>query len=411
MAESQKGILRGLWDTFFSKSWPMWVGGILLAVGNICLFLVLKPWGASGGIANWGKNIFNSLGIVQFASETVPLPTVSAFPYSILCLMLLLGAFSAALMGKEFALRIPPVGELIKGLIGGLLMGIGAVIGKSCTIGGFFSGWPALSLGAIIFTVGLVIGVFIAIRYLIFEMEKFPKISSGKTASMMSASSKKPSMQPVVGVIALIAAIGIAFIYNGDSNKILVMYTLIGFFFGFVCQRSRFCLVRALREPFMTGESSPAIAAMVGITVSMFGFAIIKFMSAGTEASKEMIWVWPHFWLPALIGGIVFGLGMTMAGGCTVGSIWRAGEGHIKLWVSVVGMIIALPLAGKYIATPLFYKGDPIGSAAVFSGMANQFYLPGRVGYGVSVLIFLMIILLWYMFVKWNERTSKFSAL
>ncbi|MBE9569058.1 MAG: YeeE/YedE family protein, partial [Proteobacteria bacterium] len=83
MAESQKGILRGLWDTFFSKSWPMWVGGILLGVGNICLFLVLKPWGASGGIANWGKNVFNSLGIVQFASETAPLATVSAFPYSV----------------------------------------------------------------------------------------------------------------------------------------------------------------------------------------------------------------------------------------------------------------------------------------------------------------------------------------
>ena len=388
----------------------MWVGGILLAVGNICLFIVLKPWGASGGIANWGQNIFNSLGIVSFGTEAAPLAPVSAFPYGLLCLTMLLGAFSSALFGKEFAIRIPPCGELVKGLVGGILMGIGAMVGKSCTIGGFFSGWPALSLGAVVFTVGLVIGVVVAIRYLLFEMEKFPKISSGKSASFLAASTRRASFQPLFGFLALIAAIWIAYVYQGDAKKILVMYTLIGFFFGFVCQRSRFCLVRALREPFMTGDSSPAIAAMGGILVSMFGFTVIKYMSAGGDASKEMMWVWPHFWVPALIGGIIFGLGMTVAGGCTVGSVWRAGEGQVKLWMSVIGMIIGLPLAGKYIATPLFYRGSPLGSEAIFPGMADSFYLPAKLGYGLTLLLFLVLIFLWYLFVKWNERTGKFTA-
>jgi len=116
----------------------------------------------------------------------------------------------------------------------------------------------------------------------------------------------------------------------------------------------------------MTGEASPAIGVMVGILVGMFGFAIYKYMNAGTPT--EMIWVWPHFWLPAIIGGVIFGLGMTIAGGCTVGSIWRAGEGHIKLWASIIGMVVAMPITAKFIAPPFY--------AALPASMKSQAYLP-----------------------------------
>ncbi len=399
-SEPEKGGIKHLYKILFGNTWAMWIGGILLGVGNICLFIVLKPWGASGGILNWGQNILNSLGLVKFGSAEAALPAVNAHPYAILCFLMLLGAFAAALLSKEFALRFAPIGEIIKGFIGGALMGIGAIIGKSCTIGGFFSGWPALSLGAIVFTVGLVIGTYAALRYLLFEMEKFPKISSGKSASFLAASTKRASMQPLIGTILLIVGIIIALNFNKAGNKALVCYVLIGLFFGFVCQRSRFCIVRALREPFMTGESSAPIGVMVGILVSMFGFVVIKFMAAGTP--KELIWVFPHFWLPAILGGIIFGVGMTLAGGCIVGSLWRAGEGHIKLWASLLGMIIALPLTAKYISPP-FYKALP-------AGLKQQIYLPHKIGYGGALLVFLAIILLWYLFVRWNEKTGKFSA-
>jgi uncharacterized protein len=398
---SEQGGIKHLLRLMFGKSWPMWIGGILLGVGNICLFIVLNPWGASGGILNWGQNIFNSIGIISFGSAEAALPAVNAHPYAILCFLMLLGAFIAALMSKEFAFRIPPIGENVKGFIGGILMGIGAIIGLSCTIGGFFSGWAALSLGAIVFTVGLVIGTFVALKYLLFEMEKFPKISSGKSVSLLSAATNRKSIQPLIGIIALVLGLVIAYNLGKGGNKVLVSYVLLGLFFGFVCQRSRFCIVRALREPFMTGESSAPIGLMAGILVSMFGFTFIKFMSSGTP--KEMAWVFPHFWLPAIIGGIIFGLGMTLAGGCVVGSLWRAGEGQVKLWASLVGITIAMPLTSKYIAAPFFKALSP--------GLKQQVYLPQKIGYGWTILLFLFIILLWYLFVKWNEKTGKFSAL
>ncbi|MGC9314375.1 MAG: hypothetical protein ACP5G4_01970 [bacterium] len=48
MSDSKNGAWRQLWSTFFGKTWPMWVGGILLASLNILLFVVKSPWGGSG---------------------------------------------------------------------------------------------------------------------------------------------------------------------------------------------------------------------------------------------------------------------------------------------------------------------------------------------------------------------------
>ncbi len=64
MSEIKKdtGVLSQLYQTFFSKHWPVWVGGIVLGILNILLFAIKSPWGASGGINNWGENVFGLIG-------------------------------------------------------------------------------------------------------------------------------------------------------------------------------------------------------------------------------------------------------------------------------------------------------------------------------------------------------------
>ena len=111
MVEKEKGAWADLWATFFGKTWPMWIGGILLALLNVCLLLVRSPWGGSATYVNWGENLYRSLGILNLPD----LMSVIVHPYGLLGLLTLLGAFSGALLSKEFALRIPPVGEMAKG--------------------------------------------------------------------------------------------------------------------------------------------------------------------------------------------------------------------------------------------------------------------------------------------------------
>ena len=275
-------------------------------------------------------------------------------------------------------------------------MGIGCIIGFGCTIGNFFSGWAALSGGAIVFAIGLAIGVFFAVKYLLWEMEKYPKMSSGKSSTFLQASTKRTSLQPLAGLIIII--IGLAFAYTFNDIT-LFAFALIGIFIGIVLQRSRWCIVRALREPFMTGDADPALAIISGLTIGIIGFTVIKIMGIGSELTMVVA----NFWMPAIIGGIIFGFGMTIAGGCTIGSSWRAGEGHVKLWFALIGIIIAAPLTLEYIR-PAFLDMLP-------AWMNQQIFLPDYFSYLGSIIIMLLILLLWYIFVKWNERTGRFSAM
>jgi len=402
MADQKKepGVLRELFNTFFAKHWPVWVGGVTLGLLNILLFAVKSPWGASGGINNWGENVFKLIGIETFQNAS---PTGTNL-YAMLCLILVAGAFVGALLSKEFALRIPPKGELVKGFIGGALMAIGATLGLGCTIGSFFSGVPALSGGAIIFTIGLFIGTIVALKYLIWEMEKFPKISSGKSFTFLAVSENNGKWQVWLGWIVAIAVLILAYKVAG-TNGVLAWFIISGLLMGLICQRSRFCIVKAFRDPFMTGESDGSVGVMAGLVITLIGFTAIKFFGIGageTLRAREMTWVFDQFWLRGLIGGFIFGLGMTVAGGCAVGTLWRVGEGQVKLWMAALGFLIVSPLSKLYIV-PAIVDIMPLT-------MKFKNYLPDYIGYAGAFLLVLAIILVWYVFVKWNERTGRFSA-
>ncbi len=395
----EKGIFDELYDLFFSKSWEMWVGCIILSVLSIMLFLIASPWGSSGGLNNWGQNIFDALGMSFDESAPSGVTDIKDHRYAMLSLLMLTGAFGSALMGKEFAIRIPPKGELVKGLFGGVFMGIGAILAAGCTVGGFYSGWPALSGSALVFALGLFAGVYIGVRYLLWEMEALPRMSTGKSYTYLAANTKKMSYQPLAGMIVLALGASLAFMYDPASDKVLIGFVLIGLMIGVVIQRSRFCIVRALREPFISGDSDPALGIMAGILVGLLGFSVIKIMGIGSETAS----VSSSYWVPAIVGGVIFGYGMTIAGGCTVGATWRAAEGHVKLWMALIGIVFSMPLAGEYLK-PWFFDLLP-------DSMTQRVFLPDNLDYGGAISLMLLILVLWFIFVKWNERTEKLCAL
>ncbi len=403
----KKGILRELFDSLFGKSWPMWIGGIILAFMNILLFVIKYPWGASGGYVNIGQNLFQVIGSKGISAG---LP-INLHTVAILNIFIVLGAFVSSLFSKEFSIKVAPIGELVKGVIGGALMGIGATVGIGCTTGGFFSGVPALSGGALFLSLGFLLGTFVALKYLFWEMEALPNISMGKSCTLLSGSSKKTGWQRWLGwiIIALTLYIFSNYTKVGTTiNKIVGWHIFFGLLLGIVLQRSRYCIVRAFREPFMTGEAGAPVAVILSVLIALIGFTVLKYFGVGNTGETavraiEMKSVYANFWLRALIGGFIFGLGMTVAGGCAVGTLWRAGEGHIKLWMSILGFTIMAPISKAFIV-PGIVKIIP-------ESMRNKMFLPEYLGYTGAVVLVLIILLLWFIFVKWNEKTGKFSAL
>jgi len=315
---------------------------------------------------------------------------------SLVNLGVLLGGFAAALLAREFAVRVPPRGELVKGALGGALMGTGAMLAFGCNIGGFFSATSALSLAGLGMMAGLLAGAYLGLRYLLWEMEHRPAWSSGGARMFMAARADGASLQPGLGVLLLLALFAAPFVYARWGYVPQGIFLLFGVAFGVIFQRSRFCLVRAFREPFMTGDGEHTRAAALAVVISTLGFSILKF----TDLKDRSEWVFASAGAGALVGGLVFGVGMALAGGCGAGSIWRAGEGQVKLWATLACFALGASLMRLALtATGLQQK---LGAAV---------FLPAALGWAAALLLVVAVMAAWAVVATWNEEARRFSAL
>src|SRR6266852_7265806 len=158
--------LRAQWDALVSRAWPVWGAALLVATVNVFLFAFDRPWTASDGLRNWGDWVLTAAGLVRRPDLLPPW----LYSGSLLNLGVIVGGAIAALLSREFAIRVPPRAELAKGAAGGLLMGVGAVLAFGCNLGGFFSATSALSLSGIGMMLGLGMGAFLGLRYLVWEV-------------------------------------------------------------------------------------------------------------------------------------------------------------------------------------------------------------------------------------------------
>ncbi|MDQ7081902.1 MAG: YeeE/YedE thiosulfate transporter family protein [Aquificota bacterium] len=127
--------------------------------------------------------------------------------------------------------------------------------------------------------------------------------------------------------------------------------------------------------------------------------------------SVKAMMIAPSFPVGSLIGGIIFGIGMTLAGGCSVGSMWRAGEGSLKN----VTAILFYALGGSLFAF-LYRKIEP-ALLQTFSfiyeplkatnATGKKLFLPDALGLEWALLLLIVFALAWMLFATWNERTMK----
>jgi uncharacterized membrane protein YedE/YeeE len=378
------------YEAMFRHPWPVWGAAVLVATVNVFLFAFDRPWTASDGLRNWGDWALTGVGLLRRPDLLPPW----LYSGSLMNLGVLLGGLVAALLSAEFAIRVPPAGELVKGAVGGLFMGVGAVLAFGCNVGGFFSATSALSLAGLGMMLGLGAGAFLAIRYLVWELSHRPGWSSGR--SRVWGAAGHGSRQPLAGAILAVLLLAVALGYGRAGYAAPGVFLLFGVAFGVIFQRSRFCLVRAFREPFLTGNAEHTRAAALALAISTLGFAILKFV----DLKDRSEWVFAAAGVGSVAGGLLFGAGMTLAGGCGAGSIWRAGEGQVKLWAALA--VFALSVSLARLALTQMGLGDRLGVAV---------FLPAVLGWSAAVLLILAVVLAWALAATWNEETGRFSAI
>jgi uncharacterized membrane protein YedE/YeeE len=386
------GIFRRGYGRVFGENWPMWLGGVLMGIMSVITFAWARPWGVAGGLRNWGDWFFKAVGMYE---KAVLSPLLST--NSILTLGLLVGAFGSALMSKQFAIRMAPPFELLKGIVGGTLMGIGAAMAGGCNVGGFYTAVSALSFSGVAMMIGLILGAYLGLRYLYWELEHLPSGSTGGDTTEKKRNGFNWLMvQPYLGVAVFVAAILCAFLYNREAYTRVGGLLLCGLSFGIIIQRTRFCFVRGFRDPFMTGEGEVPRAIAVSLIISMLGFAALKW----SGLRGEEIYVPQAFWFGGLVGGLIFGFGMVVAGGCGSGSVWRAGEGQIKLILAVICFALSTSLL----------KAGINASEGLKSLMGHRVFLPDFLTYKWSVILLILLMLVYYLAATWNEETDRFTV-
>ncbi|WP_243109926.1 YeeE/YedE thiosulfate transporter family protein [Clostridium sp. E02] len=203
---------------------------------------------------------------------------------------------------------------------------------------------------------------------------------------------KKSQIPYALLLTALIIAFGF---YLGQGSNKLPVYWIFGIAFGYILQRSRFCFTAAFRDPCITGSTSLTRAVLVAIAVSSIGFLAVKYSSAigGGEKNLNMAGVSP-IGLPLMIGAVLFGIGMVIAGGCASGTLMRVGEGFLMQILSLVFFIVGSA-----------WGAHDMGFWGKFNAHAPKIFLPAVFGwFGAIVIQGLIIVLLYIAAVKWQKK-------
>ncbi|MGQ0652035.1 MAG: YeeE/YedE family protein [Betaproteobacteria bacterium] len=115
---------------------------------------------------------------------------------------------------------------------------------------------------------------------------------------------------------------------------------LLAFIFGAVGNKTRFCTMGAVSDWINMGDLSRMRMWLLAIAVAILGTSALAL--AGLVDPAKSIYPTPNFtWLSYLVGGFLFGVGMTLGSGCGSKTLIRVGAGNLKSLVVYIFIGIA----------------------------------------------------------------------
>jgi len=380
-------ISNNLTDVFYisvwRKAWPLWVGAVALAITNLFMFAFARAVGVFPQMGMWGAQVYNLAGVKVDAPFTAyPLTPLHLDMHSMINFGIILGVGMAALLAEEFKIRKEHWSGYAAAAAGGVLMGLGTVIMPPCNVGGFYTATMALSLSGPLAAIGLVPGAYVGGLLMKWQAKQAVAALDFNALPVGAPVTKRPSSaQPYVGATIGVALVVIAAVYAAQGMVKQCGLLLFGAIFGIIFQRSRLCFTSAFREILISRNGTLMKWVLFSIAIGTVGFALLK--ATGYQPMHYVLPVGLH----TVVGGFIFGIGMSLAGGCGIGILWRSAEGYTRAWVAVVtGMMTAgawVLIYGKHVGEGWLY-GKPHslaqyggwfgGSAIVFAFLA-AFYL------------------------------------
>lgn len=190
----------------------------------------------------------------------------------------------------------------------------------------------ALSLSGLFMWAGIIVGAILGLKYMTWEMEHLPSKMVSAGISLPSGPAAYKKAQPYLGWILFILIFLMPVLY-GKQVRFGILATL-GLLAGFVMMRARFCFAATFRDPFMTGESDKTQSVILSVLIVVLGVGILKWVGslhiaqlAEATGLRERVIIKSAGLVPwyravfanagwgGIVGGIIFGFGMLLAGG------------------------------------------------------------------------------------------------
>jgi uncharacterized membrane protein YedE/YeeE len=156
------------------------------------------------------------------------------------------------------------------------------------------------------------------------------------------APARRFSLPESVHLAVILVPVAIYLVALGAGTSLATFFA-VGSAVGFTLQRARLCFVSAFRDLFMLHQGRTLRGLLVGLAVGTIGFAMVM----GTIVPDPFAGRTPEdahilpVGLATVAGGLLFGIGMVLAGGCVSGSLYRMGEVEIvrshqkfQVWLS-----------------------------------------------------------------------------
>lgn len=127
-------------------------------------------------------------------------------------------------------------------------------------------------------------------------------------------------------------------------HQILLYAFILAVIMGALVNKTNFCTMGAVSDWVNMGDTGRFRSWLFAIAVAMGGLIILEYAGMVDLDSYELKDLRPPYrmanfeWLRYILGGVLFGIGMTLASGCANKTLVRVGGGNLK---SVVVLVIA----------------------------------------------------------------------
>ncbi|MEC7832402.1 MAG: YeeE/YedE family protein [Pseudomonadota bacterium] len=161
-----------------------------------------------------------------------------------------------------------------------------------------------------------------------------------------------------------------------DITLKLLSYTaILGFILGYIVNKTNFCTMGAVSDWVNIGDLNRFKAWMLATSIAVLGVSILEFieiinLDSSRPPYRSSVFFWPRY----LVGGLMFGIGMTLTSGCGNKTLIRLGGGNLK---SFIVILIAGSMA--YLMTRTGFYGlvfhswmSPISPDLAKVGIDNQ---------------------------------------